>query len=226
MSSDRERPLPEPKKWTLETETTYYGWQKPKLDRGYGKDQFTLHDLEDFVFPHVKNFRSAVQAGGGLGMWSAKMAEHFDNVYTFEPNHELFRCMQLNLPEPNIWKYQAALGFDRGCRDMSWGFSRNNYGGYYVEKEGPVPTMRVDDLGLENCDLLMLDVEGAEFDALRGSFNTVNRGQPVIVLEWKPHTLCRFGANEKRLREWLDERGYSFKCDFHNGKDQLWLPRS
>lgn len=222
------RELPPPKSWktSCKTEVTDYGWLKPKIDRGYGKDQYTLHDLEDFIFPNIEQFRSAVQAGGGLGMWSAKMAERFEKVYTFEPNWELFHCMQQNLPQPNIYKYQAALGYERGLVDMNWGYSNNNMGGYWVQKGGNIPTLRVDDLGLKDLDLLMLDIEGAEYEALKGAEETVSLCKPTIVLEWKPHTWSRFGASEKQMREWLREHGYRFVCDFHNGRDQLWNHRS
>ena len=49
--------------------------------------------------------------------------------------------------------------------------------------------MTIDDLKLNCCDLIVLDVEGSELDALKGAKSTIERFHPVVMLEQKslPH---------------------------------------
>ena len=39
------------------------------------------------------------------------------------------------------------------------------------------------DLGLIECDLLYLDIEGEEYNAIKGSTSTIMASHPVIVIE-------------------------------------------
>lgn len=222
----REIPKPQQMDW-FETKVSNDGWLMPAKDRGFVGDQHTLFDLDDHVLPECKSRRSAVQAGAGIGMWPARLSGFFENVYTFEPNPELFYCVVRNAPQKNIHKFQAALGDAQGCVDMSWGFSRNNYGGYYVTDTGPIPSMSIDDLGLEDVDLIMVDIEGREWAALRGALKTIRRCNPVIVFESKEATVRKFGYQLADLRHWLKQTaGYRLKTSFHQNKDELWVPRS
>ena len=197
----------------------------PVKDRGFVGDQHTLFDLDDYVIPNCSDTRVAVQAGSGIGMWPARLSETFDTVYTFEPNPELFYCVCRNAPQGNIFRYQAALGYNRGTVDMSWGHSRDNYGGFYVVEGGNIPSLRVDDLGLPHCDLLMLDIEGRELEALKGADETVSQHKPTIVFESKEGCLNRFGATLATIKQWLKLHGYRKKCAFHAGRDELWRHR-
>lgn len=202
------------------------GWLSPAKDRGMAGDPKDLPHIEEEVLPHVKSFRSCVQAGSGVGMWPAKLAEHFENVYTFEPNRELFYCAARNADMPNIYRYQAALGYDRKAVDMSWGSCDNLYGGFHVKHGGDIPSMRIDDLGLTNVDLIYLDIEGRELDALMGAETTIAASRPVIVLEWKNATFRQFGYDICTITRYLQKQEYEFVHEFHKGKDQIWKPKN
>lgn len=220
----REIPKPNLKEW-FKTKLSSDGWLMPFKDRGFVGDQHTLFDLDDHVFPHCEQKRVAVQAGSGIGMWPARLAENFDYVYTFEPNPELYYVATRNSPQGNIFRYQAALGNERGMVDMSWGFSRDNYGGFYVTGKGPIPTLRIDDLALENVDLIMIDIEGAELEAFKGAEQTIKRCKPVLVWESKDACLRRWGIQKIDVYRYLKSLGYKQATTFHQGKDELWIPK-
>ena len=103
------------------------------------------------------------------GVWPAWLADHFETVYTFEPDRENFRCLVQNVPD-NVVCFQSALGYQRKLIDLHR--DPVNCGAYFVEKEGTIPTLRIDDLELPACDLIVLDVEGMEADALQGAMLT------------------------------------------------------
>lgn len=159
------------------------------------------------VWPYIKNYDTVVQAGGNLGIWPKALSPKFKHVYTFEPDHTNFHCLNLNCTEPNIIKIQSALGKQRGLIGMV--VDKFNVGANYVEGKGFIPTLKIDDLGLESCDLIYLDIEGKELDALIGAKKTIERFMPVIGLEDKDECCTRYGLKVGDTPQWLiDTFGY------------------
>ena len=58
------------------------------------------------------------------------------------------------------------------------------------------------------CDLIKLDVEGAELHALRGADSTLSRLRPKLLLEINPGALAGHGTRSTEISAWLAERGY------------------
>jgi len=194
----------------------------PSGDDRLAGDIHSLTDLDDYVFPHIPEKRVAVQAGGAMGMWAKRMAQVFDTVYTFEPNPQSFHCLNHNCPEENIVKLQAALGEKPGLVTMAYHEAPNNYGAYMCKRGGIIPTLRIDDLGLERCDLIMLDIEGYELFALKGSVAVIGKYHPAIVLEDKGCSQ-KFGYPKGEVETYLRTQGYTKFHRFHAGKDLLCL---
>lgn len=160
-----------------------------------------------------------VQAGANCGVYPAELAKHFDKVYTVEPDLENWACFQLNCTAPNVVAQRAAFGDKPGMVHVE--HSEGNVGAHYVQPDGDIPMITIDGLGLEACDLIALDVEGAEIIALMGAQETVEKFRPVIIAEEKGH--CRrFGQSESLLHKWMAARGYRGKTFI--GRDRVWLP--
>jgi len=184
-----------------------------------------LPELEQ-VIAMTPQHRVAVQAGGNLGLWPKRLAQDFKTVYTFEPAADLFPLLQKNAPEPNIIKFQAALGekhelvkVERLRRD---GKPRPAHEGLtHITGPGSIPTLLVDDLNLPICDLLLLDLEGWEFYALRGAEQTILRCRPVIGVEVNDH-IREVGLTPEDVRGFLVGCGYRQACRFV--ADDVWVP--
>lgn len=175
-----------------------------------------LEDLQQY-YGYCKAFDVAVQAGGNCGVWPKNMAAKFGLVYTFEPDPENFNCLSVNVTEHNVIKMQAALGDRYGLIDVVTP-DETNCGSKYVQPGGVVPTIRIDDLCLPKLDFLMLDIEGAEVNALLGGMETIKRCRPVVVVENKPHTQ-RFGYENGESIKVLESIGY--KVAFRRHADVL-----
>lgn len=145
-----------------------------------------LNDL-DFALKHVKKTEICIQAGGNVGIWPKKLSTIFDTVYTFEPDPENFNCLARNVPEHNVIKFNAGLGDKHQMIKVEAPIEneKNNCGAYQVTGKGNIPTFKIDDLNLDACDLIYLDIEGYEYFALEGAIRTISDYQPVIALEQK-----------------------------------------
>ncbi len=186
-----------------------------------------LPELEQVITMTPKH-RVVVQAGGNLGVWPKRLAQAFKTVYTFEPSADLFDIMHRNAPESNIIRFQAALGevheLVHMSRERRDGKLRPPHEGItHVDGPGVVPTLRVDDLELPVCDLLCLDLEGWELYALRGAKATIQRCQPVIMVEVNEH-IKEVGFTQENVREFL--RSHDYRHCLRFVADDVWVPNS
>lgn len=138
--------------------------------------------------------RTVVQAGGHVGVWPWWLSGHFANVVTFEPEPANYEALVRNLEAhavANVRSFPAGLGAASGRAGLS--FNSKNIGGHKLRPgEGDTLVVSIDEQGLSDVDLIVLDVEGWEFPALEGARATIERSRPVIMLEDRGHAE-RFG---------------------------------
>jgi FkbM family methyltransferase len=72
---------------------------------------------------------------------------------------------------------------------------------YSDEKTVAVQQISLDALELPRVDLIKLDIEGMELDALEGARRLIDKSKPVVLVE-------SIKAGADKLRTFLDERGY------------------
>jgi len=140
----------------------------------------TVHDAQAAI-DYVKGRHVCVQAGANVGCWPKWLSYQFDRVWTFEPEQDNWECLLRNVLETNVYKYHAGLGATRG--KMGLRLSSKNIGAHRLEGEGKIKVMTVDNLGLDRCNALLLDVEGYELPVLKGSTHTLARHHPVVMVE-------------------------------------------
>jgi hypothetical protein len=80
----------------------------------------------------------------------------------------------------------------------------------------------IDDLGLNACDLLMLDTEGYEFNALRGGIETIKKYMPVICVEMFPYWLARYNSSAEEIEKLLFGLGYKYMESYKS--DRIYIP--
>lgn len=156
-----------------------------------------------------------VHAGGNIGVYAESLCEEFDAVYTFEPDADMFRKLMVNVGDrENLVAMRAALGDQpafvgttRARRDSKRGPVHDAL--THISGPGIVPTLRLDSLGLEALDVLWLDVEGHEYDAILGAKNTIHKHRPVIVVEINEQCEIR-GIKPDDLRTLIRMTGYDF----------------
>jgi len=136
------------------------------------------------VLPLVKEKGVCVQAGGNVGVYPKALSGVFGRVLTFEPDPDNLACLERNVTEGNVMIWRAALGSEKGSCGMDH-IEPDNCGAHKVTDGGSIPVMSIDSLELDRCDLIWLDIEGAEAQAICGAMATIEKFSPIIVLEEK-----------------------------------------
>jgi len=155
----------------------------PKTDKRCWQYMLDHPDIPEKVSQYVgkKNRKVIIQAGGNAGFYPKKYADLFETVYTFEPDWLNFYCLNLNVPNSNVIKSQACLGNEHKL--VSLNVKEVNRGKNFVSGGGIYPVYKIDDLNLNQCSAIQLDIEGFEYYALLGGIETIKKYKPVIVLE-------------------------------------------
>lgn len=159
------------------------------------------------VLSRVEGRLVAVQAGGNVGVWPLHLAHRFKEVFTFEPDDLNYKCLVRNCGgKENIHAFNAALGDAHGSVSMAR--IPGNAGASFIRAGRDVQVVRIDDLALEHCDFIALDVEGYELSALKGAERTIRKFRPTILIEDKGLSE-RYGVAQGEATEWLGALGYS-----------------
>lgn len=192
-------------------------WAWPDDDTECLKVVFSwLGDLTRAV-RFCKKHRTAIQAGGNMGVWPYALSRMFDYVVTAEPDPACFALLKENLcAVSNVDAYPVA--FLEGDTRCDLHLEKGNRGAQYVEHTpaGSVQAVSIDSLVLRDVDLIYLDIEGAEWHALHGARNTIQECKPVIAYEDK-HLSDRFSVRKGDTEKWLAaEYGYEVVARYHN----------
>ena len=124
-------------------------WVWPIIDENSweGQNQFT--EMADKILPYVKNKNIMIQAGGNCGFLLSKFVEHFNTIYTFEPDPVNFYCLNQNVISPNVIKMQCCLGNNNNpvtTQQLIRPDRLHDTGGVHISGSGITPTIIIDNL--------------------------------------------------------------------------------
>jgi len=184
-----------------------------------------FNHIPDCLAKYVDIKNVIIQAGGNAGFYVKRYSELFNKVYTFEPDPINFYCLNLNNTSPNVYKYQAFLGNEHKCQSLNNTYLTHGHGGSHVNNNtigGDIPTLRIDDLNLNECNLIHLDIEGYEKFAILGAIETLKRCKPIICIEdyepWKQ----RYNTSLTEIETILFDIGYSFIGQVDGDTDKIY----
>jgi FkbM family methyltransferase len=163
-----------------------------------------------------KQKRTVIQAGTHMGHWAQKLSNSFERVYTFEPDPLIFECARLNIEKwgkENIFRGKYALGPDFGEVKYKQHVSAGS-GCIDPDKGEPVQQVTIDSLGLEDVDMIVLDIERYEIAALRGALQTIKKCSPVIHVEV-------LKGEDEQMKNFMTSIGYEEKINI--GRDRAFV---
>lgn len=171
------------------------------------------HDrtVEEHILPHIEPHSVVVDAGANVGDHSIRYAEKASKVMAFEPNPQLFECLQYNLQNyVNVECYRLALSC--GVQECELVTCANVGAGYLQPKRGgTVVCVPLDAFNLKRLDFFKLDIEGYELYALEGAKTTISIHRPKILLEMNRGTLVRNGVQYQDIFEFLRSMEYDWR---------------
>jgi FkbM family methyltransferase len=134
--------------------------------------------------------------------------------FAFEPIPELFDALKKKY-NGNVSVHQIALSDRPGVTSFHHVLSNPAYSVIrkrsYQQKENirkiEVPKAKLDDLLPKNTtiDLIKIDVEGAEYEVLKGAVNTIATQKPVIIFEHGLGASDHYGTTPEMLFDFLSE---------------------
>lgn len=199
------------------------GFWWPKTDKRCWQYMLDHPDVPEKLteYVHKKNRKVIIQAGGNAGFYPKKYSSLFETVYTFEPDWLNFYCLTHNVPESNVVKFQACLGNENKL--VSLNIKEANRGKNFVSGDGIYPVCKIDDLNLNNCSAIQLDIEGFEYYAILGGLETIKKFKPVIVLEIWDQLDNRYEKHLNSLTyELLESLGYEHVNSFYES-DKVFI---
>lgn len=172
----------------------------------------------EWVLKRAAPYRTAIQAGGNIGVWPRRIAERFARVITCEPDPISHDCLIRNVPA-HVEVHQVALGATRG----TCGIGHRGLGSHQVIAGTDVPVVPIDEWAVADVDLIQLDVEGYEWQALQGARETIRRWQPWIQVELRTQER-RYDWTHEQLRAWLTAEGY-LEVSYQQGANVVFQSR-
>lgn len=142
----------------------------------------------------IKPGYHVIEAGACWGYYTiylSKLVGNLGKVYAYEPQTEAFRILTENLKLnhcENVICYNKALmnsqneiTIRRKEGNLLFSSTAKNFEEFYVEEMAEA--VRLDDFKLAKCDVLRVDIEGAEYSLIEGSEKTIKKLSPIIIIE-------------------------------------------
>jgi FkbM family methyltransferase len=155
-----------------------------------------------------------IDVGANVGLYAIIALECGAEVVAVEPDpasvQRLKRNLALNGYPASI--IEAALAEEAGIRAFTVGLDSTNR----LSEGEPSPTTRTvlaltldDILAGRSARGVKIDVEGAEWQVLRGGENALREGRiDLLQLEWNDCSRRNFGYERSELQNWLSSVGY------------------
>ena len=161
---------------------------------------------------------TVIDGGAHIGLWTVHLLKVFNRVVAIEPIDTNVECLIANAHNnPKLLMVAMALSDHDGYVDMTTRGPQSfqwNIAAAHQTKVREVPCCTIDSLVETEVDLIKLDVEGHEFEALKGATKTLAACKPIIMIEDKLDP-------EKRATKYLNELG--MKCVWQKKHDYLFV---
>ena len=180
--------------------------------------------VQEEVFLAMVPDRKVFDIGPNIGIFSLLAASRGAKVFAFEPSRMVRVQLELNITlnafGERITIVPEAVSDSEGMihffetRNDNWGIGRIFSYGHSAGKlnDYVVPTKTLDhfisELGMP--DIVKIDIEGAEWLALKGAPSTLaDRHAPDFLIEFHPGEIATLGGSMERCIEQLLESGFT-----------------
>jgi len=187
----------------------YGNHEEPTYLEDAGPDQSAQRDA---ALDFVRQWRLCLDIGSNIGQWTRPLSQRFDQVICFEPNPNFRECWRRNIKQGNT--QLLPYGLSDSSHTAHQGFNST----VLEQGDGNIQCRTLDSFGMDDIDLIKIDVDGHEIPLLEGARETLARNTPVINIEMKRD---KRPAKVKRIEQILKDLGYRFVK--RTKSDEVWL---
>lgn len=186
------------------------------LTKNLSYDRLTKIIIKDVLNPSSNAIDVGCHKGEILDLIIKAAPE--GNHFAFEPIPFFYDQLQKKYIDVNVLPY--ALSNKSGVRKFKYVKNAPAYSGLkertYKSNKPEIKNISVKVETLDECipkknkiDLIKIDVEGGEFDVLKGSQDLLNRDRPILIFESGLGASEFYGTNPKELFIFLSKIGYN-----------------
>ncbi|MCL4326488.1 MAG: FkbM family methyltransferase [Candidatus Thermoplasmatota archaeon] len=127
-----------------------------------------------------------IDAGAQYGDYTLLCSKYFSvkKIYAFEPLINNFNVLMENIKlnsVNNVEVYNIALGISEGIKNFH--IDENMINKFHGKNTISVAIKSIDSFKFDNVNILKIDVEGSEYDLIRGAIKTIKNSHPKIIME-------------------------------------------
>ena len=182
----------------------------------------------DFLRQNCRQGNTFLDCGAHIGLFTvvgAKLVGETGKVFSFEPTpitREVLKdVVRINDCENIVEVCGEAISKESGTAtffDTGENASNANSLVKTTRHAGglTVPTISIDDFAAERdlkVDVIKIDVEGAELDALRGAFQTLKNQRPPFSIGLHPKAVSEIGASLEEIWDIFMQLDYTVSFD-------------
>ncbi len=195
-------------------------------DGGVAHQLIMYQEYEPYESKLVRNYlkpgMTVYNIGANLGYYTLLASECVGSegkVFAFEPAPENFELLKRTVSEnklPNVELFSSAVGAAKGAATLS--LSLTNSGDHQLQTVASRDHIVVDVLSIDSFveagnavpDAIIMDVQGAEFDVLRGAVTLLALNQSLILFTefWHSGLDARHPDGAKEMLDVLERAGF------------------
>ena len=166
---------------------------------------------------YISEGDTVIDIGANIGTTALSMSKNVGKtgkVIAFEPQQLMSQCLNTNLTLndiTNVDVYNIAISNESGWAKLNdHEFSNiGRYGEAGISDKGTtIKTITLDEIELDKCSLVKIDIEGHEWQAIQGAKSFLLKHKPALYMEAKKEV-----ADTKKYMKWLFDNGWT--CYWH-----------
>ncbi len=178
---------------------------------------------------NLNRYNQIIDIGANFGIQSLQFAQSFSKskIFSIEPTDYAFDKLNKNLKlnpqlSKNIYPFHMFLGLKGKKKPMSIYSSWNLVSGepkhskHQGEKKSSENSnfLTLDEFiilnKISNVDFIKLDVDGFEYNVLKGGLNFLKDKKPPIFMELAPYLYKEYGYSKEKILELIRSLNYNF----------------
>ena len=132
----------------------------------------------------LREGHTVIDVGANIGDLTLPMSQMVGpggRVFAFESHSGTYQILNANMALNEVTNVKAINAFVAHSPEVSMAGPWGEFG--FVSEKWRASVMSIDSLGLDQCALIKVDVDGAEYEVLRSAEATIKAHQPVLYFE-------------------------------------------